>query len=347
MRRFLSALFLAVLVIGGIMPSQTFAANGAAGGITISPLHVNETVEPGGAFKGVLQIKNDTGYEQQLYFLSRDIKTLTEDGQVIIRDKDEPKTGYELSGWITPEGAGGPYVLGKGASRDIGYTVTIPKDASPGSYFGLVALGTQPKANVETNGSSVGYNLFSIITVRVPGNAKIDGMVTEFSSSKWIYGNLPASFSLRFKDTGNVVLRPQGVIDVTDMFGKKKVSLPFNQTLAGILPGQTRVYLTEWPKYDGFLFGRYTAKLGLSYGDTTTRSEMVSTSFWILPFWFTLTLLSCIAALVIMMRMYIRMSVTKQVGRVKGTQQSGTHLITGSVIVLLVVFVMILVVYFL
>ena len=66
------------------------------------------------------------------------------------------------------------------------------------------------------------------------------------------------------------------------MFGKFTSSVSFNEEGGAILPSVARDYATSW-EGRGFLMGRYTAMLFVSYGTDVRKTLVGTTSFWILP----------------------------------------------------------------
>jgi hypothetical protein len=80
---------------------------------------------------------------------------------------------------------------------------------------------------------------------------------------------------------GNVHVKPMGVIEITDMFGRKVAALTVNDKGGNVLPKSTRLFSNIWK--DNFGFGRYQAMLALSYGtpaDKGGEGRKTMTMFW-------------------------------------------------------------------
>jgi len=109
--------------------------------------------------------------------------------------------------------------------------------------------------------------------VQVP-NAKRKLQITEFSSDKSTYEFLPASFTIRVKNTGNIHVVPSGTIFVKR--GNATVAtLSINPGQGNILPNSTRTFTVEWN--DGFPL--YVPKLDasgqpISNPDSTTAKTL-------------------------------------------------------------------------
>ena len=88
----------------------------------------------------------------------------------------------------------------------------------------------------------------------------------------------PVPFSFNFENTGNVHVRVTGKIEVTDMFGRKVGGIPTPEET--VLPSSTRNFSATWLR--DVLFGRYVAKLTVTYG-AARRSQTATVVFWAIP----------------------------------------------------------------
>lgn len=288
MKRILATLLLALSV--GLMP-------GAAWALTYSPPTFDETAIPGGTVNDVLKLRNETKEQvivtaSTLNFTGRSGDET--DGVPEFYPADKVRDGHGLAPWISFKA--GPTVIAPGGQADLPFTIKIPINADPGSYFGAVILGTQALGD-----GTVGVvgNAAALILLRVSGEVREDLRLTSFSAAPASGGRLPVRFEARVQDAGNVHERPYGSISISDPLGRVVAVLPVNRAeLKSVLPGGTRRFQATWGS-DGaraFLFGPYKAKLDLSYGDRG-RTLTAETGIWLFPWATSLLGLIAVAAL--------------------------------------------------
>ena len=266
--------FLAVVVM--VNPTFTYAQ--ASEGIQISPAVIDDKTNPGDTYHFVLKVTNVAEGERTFYLVAQDIKGLDDKGLPVFAEAGKP-TEYELSTWIQmPTNS---VTLKAHETREIPFVVKVPGTASPGAHFGGIFLDEHaPK--VGANGSGIGFRVGTIIDLKIAGTLLENAQLREFSTGKFVYGTAEVSFSARVANLGNVLLRPHGLVEVTDMFGKKVGTVSVNDQGAPVFPGSDRSFAASW-NYDGFAFGRYEAIVSLVYGDEGRKTISSTASFWILP----------------------------------------------------------------
>lgn len=247
-------------------------------GVRISPAIVEERIDPGSTFSGMLNVTNLESATRTFYVLVRNIKSLGPDGQPVFAKEGEP-TGFELSDWVT---AGTDSItLAAGEEGHISFAINVPTNASPGGHFGGIFLSAEPPKQ-RTTGAGVGYQVGTIMNLRIGGNIVEDAQIREFSTDKLLYSAAEVSFTVEVENQGNVLVRPRGPIDITDMFGKKVATIRINDDGAAVLPNARREFRATW-EGDGLFFGRYQSLVGLVYGEDGRKTISSAASFWILP----------------------------------------------------------------
>jgi hypothetical protein len=94
-------------------------------------------------------------------------------------------------------------------------------------------------------------------------------------------------FTIRIQNNGNIHVKPIGEIRIENMFGKEVKIVEVNKGGGNVLPNSKRKFIEHWK--DDFGFGKYTAKLGLSYGTSAAnggqgkQSLYIEKDFWIIP----------------------------------------------------------------
>ena len=203
----------------------------------------------------------------------------------------------------------GQITIGPGASERVVFTMEVPTDASPGSHFGSIFISVDPP-EIEKSGAAVGYKVDNIIIARVSGDAIDSANIRQFATKRYFHSSKNVDFSVRIENLGNVLVRPVGPVEITNMLGQKIDTFVFNEEQASVFPGKVREYSFNWTG-EGTGFGRYEALVSTVYGDNGAKKTLSSTvSFWILPMNIILPALGGLALLLlitfIFVKLYIR-----------------------------------------
>lgn len=320
------------------MTATAFAQDGA--GIGMRPAVIENNGDPGESQSHVIGVTNLSSAKQTYYIFTRDITGVQSGGVPIFAEEDAEKTGYEMSDWIS---LGVTEVeLEPGEEKEVSVAITIPDNATPGSHFAGVFASMEPP-KMRSVGASVGYQVASIISIRVSGDVIENAEIRQFSTGDFIYGSPNVDFHARVENKGTVLVRPIGPLEVHNMFGKRVALLTFNESKAGVFPMSERPFDITWED-EGPGFGRYEAVLSLVYGEQGRQSTISSTvSFWILPMNIFLPSLGILAVLLLVtfisVKLYIRRKIRGATGAsrrvVRQRQRNG-----GMSALLLVIVVM-------
>lgn len=303
-----SLLFLlAFVVISATYMWATIAHAQSQEGIRITPAILEDRAEPGDTYRFQLSVSNLAESDKTFYLTTEDIEGLDAQGLPIFSTETE-KTEYEMSSWINiPQDV---ITMKAGETRDVPFTVDVPTSASPGSHFGGIFLDMRPP-KLRTSGAGVGIKVGSLISLRVAGEILEEAQVREFSTEKIIY-NLPnVAFNAKIENIGNVLVRPQGFIEISNMFGKQVANIRVNESGASIFPKSDRILETLWESEE-FAFGRYQAILTLGYGLDEKKTIYSTTSFWVLPLKPILTTLGILFVLMLGLYVSVRMYIQKK-----------------------------------
>lgn len=276
--RLVPILLSAFLFLLLLTPDNAFAQQSA--GVGLRPATIEEPMDPGESREYSIQVVNLSPVEQTLYLFTRDITGVRAGGVPIFADPGAERTGFEITEWISLEET--ELVVPGNGSQQLKFTIDVPENASPGSHFGGVFVSVEPP-RLRSSGASVGYEVASIVSIRVAGDAIEKAQIRSFSTDNFIYGKPIVKFEAEVENQGNVLIRPNGPLEVTNMFGNTVATLNFNESLAGVFPLTKRPFELLW-EYDETGFGRYEARLSLIYGGEAGNQTMTSTvSFWVLP----------------------------------------------------------------
>lgn len=272
-------IFGVLLMFGyGFIPSAS--AQQQSAGVELKPAIIEDKADPGYVFEREFVLTNKSATPQTYYLVTKDITGVSDAGVPIFADPGAEVTGYEISTWL--QFSAEPLTLAPGDSASVPVKILVPDNATPGSHFGGLFVTVEPPKLRQT-GAGVGYEVAAIITLRISGDVVESARIREFSTDKLVYGTPQVAFTTRVENPGNVLIRPRGPLEITNMFGKRVGSLIVNDTQGGVFPGVTRQFDTVWSG-EGVAFGRYQAVVGLLYGETGALNTVSATvSFWILP----------------------------------------------------------------
>ncbi len=279
-------------------------------GISISPATVEDTLDPGVSRQYEISIKNLNTNEQTYYLYTRNISGVRDGGVPTFAQSNSEITGYELADWIKlPTNV---LTVPGLESTSLTFEMNVPSDASPGSHFGGIFISVDPP-EIESSGAAVGYQVANIISIRINGDIIEEASIRQFSTEKFLYSSQNVDFTARIQNSGNVLVRPTGPLEVFNMLGNKVGTVTFNEERSAVFPGGEREYADITWTGNSVGFGRYEAVLSAVYGEDGAIRTMSSTaSFWILPLNIIGPAFGVLAFILIvafvMVKMYIRRS---------------------------------------
>jgi hypothetical protein len=275
---------LLTLVFLSAAPPGLFAQNNSLS-VTVTPPLIQLSIGPGEGWASSLKVVNSNAYDVEYYAEVVNFESDGEGGASKFTPVLDSNSEHTLAGWITvsPE----PVLVPAGQSADIPFSVAVPENASPGGHYAAILVGTR-SGRQQSNGPSVAISSFvtSLIFVRVQGEVIEQGRIREFRTAKTLYETPNADFLLRFENTGNTHLRPQGSVTIYNMWGKERGQLAINQTrnLGNVLPQSTRRFAFSWEgERSVFDIGRYSAVVTLAYGEDDKKNVSATTYFWVVP----------------------------------------------------------------
>jgi hypothetical protein len=256
--------------------------NNAAQGLQISPASVELNGERGKSYVLKIKLLNVTNSNLTYYTKMYDFGAQGETGSPKVLIDDPLPAEISVTPWLSTL-----QVLSlKGQeTRQLDLNVTIPADAEPGGHYGVVSFSNRSPALQDTGvGSQASPGL--LLLIRVAGTVDEKLSIASFTSEQndkqsGFFEQSPINLVSRFKNEGNVHVKPVGSIEVHDMFGGLTESLPVNSDEGNVLPNSIRRFENELKK--DWMFGRYTADLTVGYG-TTGQALTNTISFWVIPY---------------------------------------------------------------
>jgi hypothetical protein len=275
----LIVILISLIFLAGLSISIACNPVKADTGLTIQPIKISQTMEPGESISGVITLKSASSKAVKVEVKVEDfVPTAGASGIQFVGRTSGITT---VRDWITI-GGDESFTFQKGESREIPYTIDAPLNAEPGSHFG-VAFFKATELGEEGKQLKVGTQVGMLIFVTIPGNFLQKGKILDFSSQKFVQKG-PVNFKIKFENTGTVHFEPKGEIKITNIFGKEVGSIP----VAGqaVLPTGVRDLDAQW-NISGFLLGRYKAALSMTDGEGNELTAD-SISFYAFPIWYLL-----------------------------------------------------------
>jgi hypothetical protein len=276
-----------------------FTAHDAAA-LTISPVRVEITGNPGQTLRGEMEILNEQG-ETKTFFSS--FENFEPSG-----DTGSPRfvsnTG-NLSTWMKTTQR---IDIATNEKQIIPFTIAIPADAEPGGYFSAIFWGSQDPKTQEAGEVAIGGKLGVLILLRVAGDIHEEAGLSEFvaDNGKRLLTAVPVTIGYRFTNKGDDRVVPLGDIVIKNTFGMEVESLKANESEGNVLPNSSRKFQVIWSKdapkdIQGFLanakaqlanfhFGFYRAQAAIVWG-STNKVETASTWFFLFP-WQSLSIVA-------------------------------------------------------
>lgn len=309
--------------------------------LTITPPLFQITIGPGEMWRSSLKIVNTNPYDLTVYAGTMNFEAGGEEGQgrfVPILENDAGRVSMDgtrhdsaessLAKWI--EIAPDPIFIPQGKSVDIPFTVRIPKDAEAGGHYAAILVGTRP-TDENANGATVlvSSQVSSLFLARISGDVREEGNIREFRTDRTFYEKPDIDFILRFANTGNVHLKPQGEIAIFNMWGREMGKILINEKsdFGNVLPRSIRKFIFNWQRNSSILeMGRFKAVATVSYGDDTRQNISRAIYFWILPGKPLLVIILSFAAFILtiifLTRRYIKKSLAGLEQRMKSQNKS-------------------------
>jgi hypothetical protein len=272
--------------------------------LTVSPPTFDFGLNPGASETNVLKVSNPSQVEVDLEIKVENIAGASEFGQVQLTEEE---TEFALSSWVTATPS--RFKMKAGETKTISFTINVPANAEPGGHYGSILVSTVAVQGNAT-GSQTVQRVGSLLLVRVAGQANEKAIATNFSTKTFVgeweeikssdntttffvprnekyedekpagyFNSGPVAFDLKFKNNGNVHIRPTGFVTVYNLFGKKVAELAIEPR--NVFPGVERQVTVIWPR-ENLWGGYYRAQLVAVYGQSN-QPLTATTTFWAFP----------------------------------------------------------------
>jgi len=271
-----ATVFLGILFLLPFIP-LVFAGTG----LTIQPIKISHTLNPGESVSGVISLTNASSDDigTQITLKVEDFVPFAgQDGINFVGRAPGVTTAMD---WITlGKDNEKTFVIEKSGSRGIPYSITAPLDAEPGGHYGVLFFKATKLGEGEQ--LNVGTQVAVLVLITIPGSHLQKGKILNFSTKEKFYSQSPVNYLMRFENTGTVHFEPKGRILIKNIFGSKVTEIPVEGNI--VLPSGIREIPITW-KYEGILLGRYTATVDI-IGPEGDNIGTGTTVFYAAPLWY-------------------------------------------------------------
>lgn len=281
-----------------------FFGVGGAQALTISPPSIEFGVYPGQQAEIEVKLYNEDA--SQTVTVTSETTSFTSGetpGEPLFADAE---SATDIGRWITVEG--GAITLEPLARQNVQVRVNVPVDAEPGGHYGAILFTFKNPNTTDAGQIAIDAKVATLLLVRVEGGEITESATVQSfgttTGDKW-FAHLPVQFTMQYKNTGTIHLKPKGAITVKNSFGKQVAEIPFNVEKGATLPGATRRYDKEvwqvndvqpvtgnawsafWKSFanerDNFAIGKFTATASLVAGSGDSVASTTAVSFWVFP----------------------------------------------------------------
>jgi hypothetical protein len=274
----------AAQVTAATTPAPTASSVGG-NGMKVSPVRTDITINPGQSSTVTVNVQNVTSVPANLQVLVNDfVADKNESGQpAIILDATKYAPSHSLKRFITTPIPN--LTLQPNEQKAVKVTITVPKDAVGGGYFGAIRFA--PASVTNDKNISLAASVGSLILLRVPGDIKDDLRLASLDvrkgdSVKILFTNgKKIKAAVRFENKGDVQEAPFGKI-VLKQGDKILQTTEINNTdpRGNVLPDSIRKFEIDLTKVGSF--GKYNVQGNFGYG-TTGQLLSGQTTFYVVP----------------------------------------------------------------
>ena len=226
-----------------IVPSVFAQEDTTKESITLSPAVSKPTVNVSEKTEGKLTVINDGLKDYRFLLYARPFSVKSESYDPDYTEITDRTEAYQ---WIKFDKT--DLNLAAGDRVSIGYTITVPKNASAGGHYAVLFAETQPDEPSSTQVARK-KRVGSLVYITVNGEIKQAGSLESWRAPFW-QTQSPIKSDIRIKNSGNVHFQVDSKVIYSTVFNKKRFELN-QQNL--ILPGTVR--RIETPMQNSPYFG--------------------------------------------------------------------------------------------
>ncbi len=287
----LSIISILLFSAGALVFVSKISAQESSRAFIITPPTVQVSLDPGQKTEGTLKITNEGETSLNFNTLIQDFIVEDENGTPKFLTPNSLKNKFSGASWLAvyPNQV---YVSPK-KSTEFKYYIQVPADARPGGHYAAVIYTpTNTIPGGKGSGASVNTSVATLFYITVNGPVTENATITKFTTNK-LWEAAPEILTTQINNLSDIHISPKGTITVKNMLGKTTQVEQFPKS--NVFPGVSRGYHTTIGK--GFMLGRYTADVNLTYG-SANKALAASTSFWVIPWKMILVIIIIIAVVI-------------------------------------------------
>ncbi len=259
---------------------------------TIVPPTIQQALNPGQNIEGNMKVINDSDRTLTFTATIQDFIVLDTIGTPNLIPPNTLSKRFSAASWIGVTPA--LFTVEPHKKQTLNYYLQVPLDARPGGHYAAVVFKPVNTLGVQGTGASVETQVGSLFYVGVNGPIVELSQVTKFFTNPFSeYG--PVNIQTQIKNLGDLHIKPQGTLTISDMFGRTLKTEKLNEV--NIFPTAARDYANSFGQQ--FMAGRFKASLLASYGQNNNLPLAATVYFWVFPWKLTLIVILAIAALVL------------------------------------------------
>lgn len=249
--RLWSVLYVVLAVAGSLSPALAGTASSASTRpttplkLTTSPLPIDLETTPGHTVSTDIKMKQSGGDTEQMKVTLMKFGAYGDEGKPQLSDRGP---GDDYFDWVKFDKP--TFSAPSDVWQTIHMTINVPKTGAYSYYYAVVfsRVGDDLKAQPGKAGIAGGTAVLVLLNVDVPG-AKRSLELESFGVKHRVVEFLPTTFEIKFKNDGNVFVKPGGNIFIAQ--GNKQVGVTtVNDVEGSVLNNSTRVFESDWS--DGF-----------------------------------------------------------------------------------------------
>lgn len=269
----------------------------------------------GATLKDAVTVKNQGKLPLTMNLYPADAFNAAGGGGFALRQQGEPNTG--VGSWVKL--AKSTVTIAPGKSVSVPFTMTVPRNASPGDHAGgIVAVNAQAEGVQESDGVTVGIKraVGTRIYTRIIGPLNPSLSVTDVTVDTIEKAQIPfftegkATITYTVVNTGNTRISADQALKITGLFGQT-IAQPTLAKAPEILPGETITLVQQWDSVPAFNQAHVRVEFQATDVSGAEVTAAGDATVWYVPWLFLLAIALVILAIVLVRRMRGRRTPTE------------------------------------
>ncbi len=225
---------------------------------------------------------------------------------VLLSEEEEMASTTSAASWFHIETT--EVVVPPQHNFELNYLIDVPEDAPSGEYYAQIFFHSEQELTPADEATMAYSHIAGGPTFLVRTGDEMDENISllEFQATHKFYEKPDVEFITSIQNTGNVHVKPTGIIILTNIFGQELANIEFNPTRKALIRDSIATYVSEWESNyllteEGKLaVGPITAELTLYYTSESPGYSPITaeTDFWIFQWKLALAILGAIIVLV-------------------------------------------------